>query len=148
MFVLLFLAFLASTSASEPVGCRKKISFGLFETEHPVKGNCEETGLGWTGRRADLIKEKDQFFTKWTDFFLQPECVDKIFAFVSDNDGRNEQLIETKENFPKIIFKCSSDNAVVSHPSFLCPLKRNSGLHLPFWSCWASLCLLVSKTST
>ena len=101
MFVLLF--FLASTSASEPVGCRKKISFGLFQPEAPmVKGTCEEAGLGWKGRDTDFIEDKDQFFTKWTDFFLRPECVDKIFVYVSDTEGRSEQLVETREHFPKI----------------------------------------------
>ena len=37
---------------------------------------------------------------------------------------------------------------MMSYPSFLWPLKRNSGLHLPLGSCCASLCLLVSNTRT
>ena len=66
----LFLAFLASTSAL----CTEKSGGSLFRSENPVNGSCEETGLGWTGRSLDSVLDKDQFFTKWTDFFLQPEC--------------------------------------------------------------------------
>jgi len=101
MFVPLFLAFLASTSAIEPVGCIKKKGLrSLHQSDSPENGSCEETGLGWTGRHPDLVfddDKKDQFFTKWTDFFLHPDCVDKIFVFVSDRNGKNEDLIETRE---------------------------------------------------
>ena len=98
MFMLLFLAFLTSTSASEPDGCAKKIGFSLFQSEDPVNGTCEETGLGWTGRSTSFFDKKDQFFTKWTDFFLKPECVDEIFVHISDKDGRHEQLIEIQKS--------------------------------------------------
>ena len=98
MLLHLVLIFLASTSASEPVGCTKKTGGSLYKPESPVTGKCEETGLGWTGRNIDSIDKKDQFFTKWTDFFLQPDCVDKIFVHI----GENDKLIETKDNFGQI----------------------------------------------
>jgi len=100
MFFRLFLTFLASTSASELSGCRKKEGLiSLHQSDSPVNGSCEETGLGWKGRPMDFIEDKDQFFTKWTDFFSHPECVDKIFVHISDKDGTNEQQIRIKENF-------------------------------------------------
>ena len=98
MLFHLFLAFLASTSAL----CTEKSGGSLFRSENPVNGSCEETGLGWTGRSLDSVLDKDQFFTKWTDFFLQPECVDKILVYISDKWGQNEELIDIKENFTHI----------------------------------------------
>jgi len=102
MLFRLFLTFLASTSASEPVGCVQKIGIDLFQSEPSVNGKCEGTGLSWKGRHKDLFDDKDQFFTKWTDFFSHPECVDKIFVHISDTDGKSDQLIEIKENFTLI----------------------------------------------
>ena len=102
MLFRLFLTFLASTSASEPVGCVQKIGIDLFQSEPSVNGKCEGTGLGWKGRHKDLFEDKDQFFTKWTDFFSHPECVDKIFVHISDKDGTHEQQIRIKGNFTLI----------------------------------------------
>ena len=58
VFLRLFVACLASTSASEPVdsGCDQKKGFFVFnilsesESPVPVRGNCEETGLGYYKR--------------------------------------------------------------------------------------------------
>jgi len=70
---------LATTSASEPVGCRKKNKLQFYQPEPSVvKRNCEESGLGWKGRDDRGLIIDDQFFTKWTDFFERPDCMGKI----------------------------------------------------------------------
>jgi len=103
MFLLLFLVFLVPTSASESVVCKKKNKIQFYQTETPVvTGNCEETGLGWIGRDATGAIIDDQFFTKWTDFFEHPDCVDKISVYIGDREGENEEPIDTIENFEPI----------------------------------------------
>ena len=104
MLLQFYLAFLSSTSASESAGCSKKDGFSLFESENPVKGSCVKSGLGWKGRDRYSFPDgdEDQFFTKWTDLFLQPECVDKIEVHISDTDGREEHQIQTIQDFSQI----------------------------------------------
>ena len=103
IFFYLSVAFLASTSASESVdsGCEEKKDQFVFdfwpEALRPVavKGNCSETGLGWIGKPY-VNPNPDTFFTNWTEFFLQPECVNKIEVYIKDDDGKRR--IETREN--------------------------------------------------
>ena len=98
---MLFLVFLASASAIEPdAQCRKKGVPHFYVPENPVTGSCETSGLGWKGRDAESYPDgdKDQFFTKWTDLFQKPECVDKIEVHISDTAGGEESQISTLQN--------------------------------------------------
>ena len=98
---MLFLVFLASASASEPdAQCTKKGVHHLYVSENPGKGSCETSGPGWIGRDPDsyLDGDEDQFFTKWTDLFQKPECVDKIEVHISDTAGGEESQISTLQN--------------------------------------------------
>ena len=72
------LAFFALTSART---CERKDGCVLFNSQSPEAGSCQENGLGWKGRSRDFYPEKDQFFTKWTDLFLRPECIDRIEVY-------------------------------------------------------------------
>ena len=97
---MLFLVLLASASANEPAQCKKKGVPHLYSPENPVNGNCETSGLGWKGRDAESYPngDEDQFFTKWTDLFQKPECVDKIEVHISDTAGGEESQISTLQN--------------------------------------------------
>ena len=94
VFLHLFVACLASASASEPIdpGCEQKNWFSVFnllsesESPVPVRGNCEETGLGWIGK--PIGSKDDIFFTNWTEFFLQLECVDRLEVHIEDDYGK------------------------------------------------------------
>ena len=59
----------------------------------PEAGSCQEKGLGWTGRNIESYPDgdKDQFFTKWTDLFRRPECVDRIEVHRSYPDIGEEE---------------------------------------------------------
>ena len=102
MLLPVFLAFLASASASEPVDseCIQKKGLRVYnlspDVPVAVNGSCEETGLRWIGKPED--SPKDLFFTDWTEFFLQPECVDSIKVYIEESDDSGRRLIETREN--------------------------------------------------
>ena len=57
-----------------------------------MRGNCEETGLGWIGKPID--SKKDIFFTNWIEFFLQPECVDRIEVHNHIEEDSSKRIIE------------------------------------------------------
>ena len=80
MLLFKFLVILASVSESKSAQCTQKNGLDLFipPSPAPEKGSCEETGLGWIGRDPKSFPDNDQFFTNWTELFLQPECVEKI----------------------------------------------------------------------
>ena len=102
MLLPVFLAFLASASASGPVDseCIQKKGLRVYnlspDVPVAVNGSCEETGLRWIGKPED--SPKDLFFTDWTEFFLQPECVDSIKVYIEESDDSGRRLIETRES--------------------------------------------------
>ena len=46
----------------------------------------------WAGLENQINSKKDIFYTNWTEFFLQPECVDRIEVHIEDDS--NKHIIE------------------------------------------------------
>ena len=55
-----------------------------------------KTGLAWAGTSENFSTIKEQ--SKWTGFFPHPECIDKIFSHIWDNDGGSN--FRAKRKFP------------------------------------------------
>jgi len=122
----IFIVFLASTSAYV---CKKKLQRHTFVSEHPTEGKCEYTGLGWTGRDPDNFKHPngedvgDQFFTKWTELFQQPECIGRIEVHVSDTAASNdEHNITTIQDFTRVnkSEQNPSNTVLITHQPDIC----------------------------
>merc|ERR1711962_1888925 len=100
---LLFAVFaLASISAQEPKACIPKKGHTLFlqESPAPKNGNCEDEGLVWKGRDLETqFKDNDQFFTKWSDFFHQPECIGEIEVEILDISDPQKRTTKTIADF-------------------------------------------------
>ena len=73
----------------------------MFSTDNPVEGSCEAQGLGWEGREPDTANDKDQFFTKWNDFFLKPECIGKIEVRISAEENGEKNVVADIDSFDK-----------------------------------------------
>ena len=101
MIVFCFLAILAAASAKDPMKCQQKNSFTMFTSENPVEGSCEAQGLGWEGRDPVTANDKDQFFTKWNDFFLKPECIGKIEIRISEEEDGEKNVVADIDSFDK-----------------------------------------------
>ena len=99
----LVLAFFSLTSARI---CDKKDGFDLYNSQSPEAGTCQEKGLGWKGRikDSDSWPNKDQFFTKWTELFSRPWCIDKIEVHISypDEDEQKEEITPAVLDFSKV----------------------------------------------
>lgn len=102
MLVFRFLAIVAAASAEGTKNCEQKNGLTMFQTEDPVEGNCEEKGLGWKGRNQTTFPDKDEFFTKWTDFFLKPDCIHKIEVHIHDVENSKMILVDTITDFREI----------------------------------------------